>query len=183
MPGTNQIASTQTAISAKQIARISISLFILGIYVAAVFLLMRNLASLLPNELTIQAFGKSKTVHNIVERVANIASTTLIILPIGLWIEALIVGWKKSSAYRILFERTASIKLDLACLVAGQAQIFNIIRWVLTFGLAAFVGNWINTNLSDLLGFTKLIGTLPIFGQVIVFYFVYTFFRLLGSPH
>lgn len=173
---TRQVSSATVGNNPNKMAVIAMSLLIMAAYVIFTVTLMRNLASLLPNEFTIAAFGKTKTIHNIVERVANIVSTALIMLPIGLWIEALVVGWHKSSIYRILFARTPSIELDLACLVAGQAQIFNVIRWVLTFGLAAFAGKWINGQFTDLLGFTKTIGTLPILVQIVFFYFVYTFF-------
>lgn len=147
-----------------------ISYLLLSVY------LMGQLNKLFPDEITINLMGLSKTVHNIHDRIGNIYLLMFVLFPVGFAIEAIITGWEKSSIYRILFARTKSIELDLACFALSQVQVYNVLKLIMTFGLAMIVGRFINNQLGDILGFTKTLGALPLFLQVPIFYVVYTFF-------
>lgn len=128
-----------------------------------------------PDEITLNIFGLSKVVHNIHDRIASVG-LLILMFPIAFLIEAAFTGWKKSSFYRILFARNDSIKLDLACFAANELQIMNILKLILTFGLASFVGKFINGNLGFITDYTKQIANLPLLAQIPIFYVVYTFF-------
>jgi len=86
------------------------------------------------------------------------------------------VGWDRCSARRILLARTPTIKMDIACLLAGQTQIMSLIGRVLTFGLAVGIGMVINHALSAVLGLTVGVRGLPEPVQVFLYFWVYTFF-------
>lgn len=145
-------------------------------YLAFSIFMMGQINKLFPNEYNVAILGFEKTVHNIHDRISNLYLLMFILFPVGFAIEALITGWEKSSLYRILYARTKSIELDLSCFALSQLQIYNVIKIILTFGLATIVGKFINNQLGDILGFTKTLGALPIYLQVPIFYVVYTFF-------
>lgn len=170
------INSEKRPISAASVAKIIGLGVLLAGYVALCLYLFDIFKAKIPNDLPISAFGFSKTVHNMHDRIGNMASLLFIFFPVAMLIEAALVGWQKSSIYRILYARTPSIKLDLACLAASQLQIYAILKIILMFGLAAFCGKWINANLEGLFSFTAPIKTLPILIQIPIFYAIYTFF-------
>lgn len=155
---------------------LALALVVAVTYAALVYFGLEQFKRAVPDALTLRLFGFEKTVRQVPERIANIASVLLILIPSAFMIEAALTGWKRSSLHRILFARTPSIRLDLACLLATEGQITGVIRLVLTFGLAAALGRWINETFNDVLGFTNAIKGLPIVLQVPIYYFVNTFF-------
>ena len=80
----------------------------------------------LPDDFEVKLFGLSKTVHNIHERFYNAYLVTFVLFPAAFAVEAIFTGWKKSSLYRILFARTESIKLDLACLAYAPVSYTHL---------------------------------------------------------
>ena len=146
------------------------------LYLALSMFILGQINKIAPNEITLAAFGFSKTIHNIHDRIGNLYLLMFILFPVGFAIEAMITGWQKSSLYRILFARTKSIELDLACFALSQAQVYNVIKLVLTFGLAVIFGKFINEKLAGIFGLKNSLGELPLLLQIPVFYVVYTFF-------
>lgn len=161
----------------KNVLSTSIIAFgVIGIaaYLALSLFLMGQLNKLFADDITLNLFGHTKTVHNIHDRLSNAYLLMFVLFPVAFGVEAIFTGWKKSSLYRILFARTESIKLDLACLAYSQLQIYNIVKLVLTFGMAMIIGKWINAHLVGIFPFAKAISQLPIYAQIPLFYVLYT---------
>lgn len=156
------------------VTAITIGLIGIAIYLALSLFLMLQFNKHLPDDFEIKLFGFSKTVHNIHDRFYNAYLLIFVLFPAAFAVEAIFTGWKKSSLYRILLARTESIKLDLACLAYSQLQIYNIVKLILTFGLAMIIGKWINAHLVGIFPFAKVLSQLPIYAQIPLFYVLYT---------
>lgn len=137
---------------------------------------MTIISKVFPQEITINMMGLSKTVGNIPDRIAGVYLPLMVLFPVSFILEIMLIGWEKSSLNRIINARTASIKLDLACFVLSELQIYNLIKLVLTVGLASILGKWINANLTGVFPLSKELAALPILVQIPIFYMVYTFF-------
>lgn len=151
-------------------------LVMLAIYSAVAAFGMTLISKFFPQDITVNMFGLSKTVHNIPDRIASVYLPLMVLFPVAFILEIMLIGWEKSSLNRILNERTPSIKLDLACFVLSELQIYNVIKLILTVGLASIIGKWINTHLNGVFPLSKEMASLPILVQVPLFYMIYTFF-------
>lgn len=165
-----------TTIAANGKLALWLALLGAGIYVAFAVFVFDKFKLLIPNELTINLFGFQKVVRNVPDRVTTIATLFFVLIPVAFMIEAAMTGWKKCSVYRLLFARTDSMKLDIGCLLAAQAQLYSVIKLVLTLGLAAAVGRFINTHFNGLFEFTKVVTDLHLFFQVPAYFLILTFF-------
>lgn len=147
-----------------------------GLYLWALLSVWSLVEPYVPNEIPLSAFGKTVTVHDVQQKIRDSAVLLVALIPFVLYVEAIVVGWQKSSIRRILFARSESIKMDLANLVAGETPFLRVIGKVLTFGLSAGFGVWIHDELSRMAGFNIGLGALPDSAQIFVYFWVYTFF-------
>ncbi len=151
-------------------------ILVLAVYSAVAAFGMTLISKLFPSELSLNFLGVSKTIHNIPDRIAGVYLPLMVLFPVSFVLEIMLIGWEKSSLNRILNARTPSIKLDLACFVLSELQIYNVIKLVLTIGLASIIGKWINTHLTGVFPLSKEMAALPLFAQIPLFYMIYTFF-------
>ncbi len=127
------------------------------------------------DDITVNIAGHSIGAHHMQQKLSESGLWLLIVLPFVLYLEALIVGWPKAALRRILFERNASIRMDIGCIVADQAQVLRIAGRLMTFGLSAAAGTWIHDGIARLTGVSIGLGFLPYALSVAGYFFVYTF--------
>ena len=173
----SNIASAQTVADRPKISVFSsiVAFCAIAVWIFVCYSVFQWSKTIIGNEIELSLFGLTKTVHNIHERIANVGILLFLLFPICMAIEVIIVGWKKSSIYRLLFARTKSMELDAACLLLSAGQITSVINLILTFGLATIVGKLFAGFLANY-GIVSPLSKLPIYAQIPVFYVIYTFF-------
>ena len=127
-------------------------------------------------QLSLSVARHTVTVHNLHQRLISDGALVFLILPSALWIEYAFVGWETSSIRGLLFDRTASMKTDLAVFVLGQGHILDIVGRILLLGASMISGLWIRGWLTATFGLTINPPALPMPLEVVLFFFVYTFF-------
>ncbi len=148
----------------------------LGLYVAGLLWLWHAVEGFIPGEIPLSAFHHTLTLHHIHQKISDNGLLLLLMIPLVLAIEMLVIGWEKSSARRLLLERSPTIRMDLAYVMAGQAQLTSLIGKLMTFGLSVGFGAWIHDRLSALLHADIGLGALPYALQVFGYFWAYTFF-------
>jgi sterol desaturase/sphingolipid hydroxylase (fatty acid hydroxylase superfamily) len=131
--------------------------------------------TLLPDTIPLCLAGRTLSVGAVHERLNNIA-LIFVLLPLALWVECMVVGWRRSSARQILLDRTPSVKSDLAVFILGQGYVIDILGRLMMLGASAISGGWIHDWLKAQTGFAVDPSGLPLALQITVFFFVYTFF-------
>lgn len=134
------------------------------------------LSRLLPDQATIQILGRGFSVGHVHDRILSEALLFLGILPFALWLECLVVGWSRSSTRRMLFDRTRSIKTDMALLVLAQGHVLDLAGRLMMLGASMLSGAWVRDQIATATGFTVDPTGLPILLQVVAYFYVYTFF-------
>ncbi len=175
-PAVTPAAETPKLSPRTVLALRAVAILCFGLYLWGLFALWGVVEHLMPDELTLKALGRSVTMHDVQRKVRDNAILLLAMIPFVLYLEAVLVGWQKSSIRRIVFERNDSIRMDLAVLAAGTTPIMRAIGVVMTFGLSAGFGVWIHDQLSHLLGFQIGLGALPEAVQIFGYFWLYTFF-------
>jgi sterol desaturase/sphingolipid hydroxylase (fatty acid hydroxylase superfamily) len=160
----------------KRAPAIVFGMAVFGAYVWILIQLQNIALPFAPQELTVQLFGRSFTLHDIHQKIIDSATTLLVVLPLMVFAEMLFVGWEKSALKRMLFSRSASIRMDLAIVIADESRILRIIGKLMTFGLTAAFGIWVHDRLSAALGFNIGLDFLPYWFQFAAFFVLYTFF-------
>ncbi len=130
-----------------------------------------------PASISLTVLGRTLDTDSVHEQLNN-AFLIFMLLPTALWIEVAVVGWAKSSARQLLLDRTPSTKTDLAVFLLGQAHVLDVVGRLLTLGAAMVSGAWLHDWLTRTTGVSLASGTafLPLPLQIVVFFFVYTFF-------
>ncbi len=128
------------------------------------------------DDLTVKLAGHLVGVHNVREKLFDSGLWLLVVLPFVLYLEALVVGWPKAALRRILFERNASIRMDIGCILADQAQLLRVAGRLMTFGLSAAAGIWIHDQIKRYTGLSIGLGALPYALQIGGYFLIYTFF-------
>ena len=131
---------------------------------------------LVPDHLTVSLLGHSHDFKALHQRFDGAVLLLLLLLPAALWLECAVVGWARSSVRRLLFDRTASMKTDLACLVLGQVHVLDILGRLMTLGASMLSGMWIRNWLSATFGLAIDPAALPVALQVVAYFYVYSFF-------
>lgn len=131
---------------------------------------------LLPDQITLQAMGKTKVVGDVHNRIVTGIGLLAAILPTALWIEALVVGWERSSARALIFNPTQSMRTDLAVLVLGQGHVLELVGKVMMLGASMISGLVIRDWIAARTGFAVDPSGLPLALQVVIYFYVYTFF-------
>ncbi|MDB5440935.1 MAG: hypothetical protein JWM33_3362 [Caulobacteraceae bacterium] len=133
------------------------------------------LLRIVPSEVHVTLFGRSVGTNSAHEHINNLCLIFLL-LPVALWIEGLTVGWSQSSARQLLCSPSPSLKTDIACFLLGQAHLTDIAGRVLTLGAALISGGWIRDQLQHATGLSIAVLPAPLPVQVVVYFFVYSFF-------
>ena len=147
-----------------------------GGYAWLLWTLWRGLEPHISDDLTVKIAGHAVGAHQVREKLFDSGLWLLVILPFVLYLEALVVGWPKAALRRILFERNASIRMDIANIVADQAQVLRIAGRLMTFGLSAAAGTWIHDQIARHTGVSIGLSALPYALQIGGYFFIYTFF-------
>lgn len=132
--------------------------------------------NLLPDSLSVDVAGRTVTLGNIHNKIFGNAGLLFLMLPLALFIEAAIVGWQGSSTRQMLLDRTPSVKTDLIYMLLGQAKITDILGRVLTLGVAMISGGMVREAIRAKTGFAVDPSAIPLLAQVVLYFFVYTFF-------
>lgn len=153
-------------------------LIVLGLFAYAGLLACAwwGLSRILPDQLSFQVLGHSFSAGHVHDRILSEAVLILAILPFALWLECLVVGWAESSARRMLFAPTRSIKTDMALLVLAQGHVLDLAGRVMMLGASMLSGGWVRDRIAAATGFAIDPSGLPILVQVVVYFYVYTFF-------
>ena len=156
------------------LARIAVILSFLA-YVAAMGAAWWAVLQVVPTHVSFTIFGRTLDTESAHEHINNTALIFLL-LPSALWIEAVVVGWSKSSARQLIFAPTASLKTDLACFFQGQARILDILGRIMMLGASMISGAWIHDWLKTTTGLSIGPAPMPLLLQVVFYFLVYTFF-------
>ncbi|MFM1975841.1 MAG: hypothetical protein RL145_687, partial [Pseudomonadota bacterium] len=119
----------------KRAPSILFGLVVFGAYVWILLQLQNIALPLFPEELTVQLFGRSLTLHDVHQKIIDSATTLFVVLPLMIFAEMLFVGWEHSALKRMLFSPSASIRMDLAIVIADESRILRIMGKLMTFGL------------------------------------------------
>lgn len=144
-------------------------------YVALLGLAWWSVLQIVPGHVSLTLLGRTLQTDSAHEHI-NSAALIFLLLPSALWIEAVTVGWSKSSARQLFFSPTASLKSDLACFVLGQARILDIVGRVLMLGASMVSGVWVQNWLRTTTGLDIGPPPVPLPLQVVFYFYVYTFF-------
>ncbi len=150
------------------------------VYAVAVFAVATASVSLIPDQVVIGLPGRLITVHSVHRRILSNLALTMITLPCVLMVECAVVGWRASSLRDLLFKRTASSCSDIACFVIWQTHFMSVLALIMTLGLTLLPGFYVHGALSALLGRSISIAVAPLWAQVAVIYFSYTFLDYWG---
>ena len=148
----------------------------MGLYVLGLSLLWRLSVRYVPDQVPVTLFHHTKTLSHIHEKLWDNALLLLVMIPAVLAIEAVCTGWRKSSLYRLMFARTATIRMDIGFLLVGITPVMTLIGRILTFGLSVGFGVMIHDALSRLIHVDIGLGALPYAVQVFGYFWAYTFF-------
>lgn len=157
------------------LARVAVVLGLLA-YVAATAAAGWWLVGLLPDRLTVQLAGHAFTLKNVHHRIVSDGALVFLILPSALWIEYAFVGWRGSSLRQLIFSRSASMKTDLAVFVLGQGHVLDVLGRLMMLGVSMISGLMIRDWLTATFGLSINAPPMPMPLQVVVYFFVYTFF-------
>ncbi len=152
------------------------ALVALAAYLALVAAGWWTVLNLLPDQLSVDVAGRTVTLGNIHNKIFGNAGLLFLMLPLALFIEAAVVGWQGSSTRQMLLERTPSVKTDMIYLLLGQAKITDILGRVLTLGVAMISGGMVREMIRAKTGFAVDPSGIPLLAQVVLYFFVYTFF-------
>jgi sterol desaturase/sphingolipid hydroxylase (fatty acid hydroxylase superfamily) len=129
-----------------------------------------------PDQASVRVLGKIHLIRALHERILGPGALMLLILPSTLWLEVLAIGWARSSVRQLLFEPNASNKMDLACFFIGQTPLLNGLGRLMTLGLSMLSGMKVHDWLIATFGLSIDPSPLPFAVQVVLYFFVYTFF-------
>ena len=132
-------------------------------------------SALIPDHLSLDVAGHVFTIKNVHDKLLGNAALVLLILPSVLWLECAVIGWEKSSA-RALLASTASMKTDMAFFVLDQAHVMGLVGRVMMLGLSILSGVALRDALAARTGFMIDPSQLPLPVQVVVYFYIYSFF-------
>lgn len=129
----------------------------------------------LPDHISLTIAGHAFTLKNVHDKVLSTGSVLLLILPSAFWIECAVVGWRKSSL-RALLAPTKSMKTDIVFFMMEQLHLTGMIGKVLMLGLSIISGVALRDWIAAKTGFAIDPTVLPLPVQVVVYFYVYSFF-------
>ena len=144
-------------------------------YLALVAFGWWSVVHLVPDQLTLDLFGRTLSVGNVRNKILGNAALLFLMLPLALAIEAVVVGWEGSSTRQLLVARTASVKSDIVYILLGQARITDIAGRVMTLGVAMLSGGLVREFVRAKTGFAVDPSAIPVLLQVPIYFLLYTF--------
>jgi len=134
------------------------------------------LGAFVPDTLSFNAMGHAVTLHNVHQKILGNAMLVLLILPSALWLECAVVGWRKSSFRALLCGETQSIRTDIACFLLDQVHVMGLIGRVMMLGASIVSGVALKDWIAARTGFAINPAALPMALQVVIYFYVYSFF-------
>ena len=135
-----------------------------------------GLGKFIPGNISLHLLGKTLQLKSLYNRLAGDAALVFLILPAALWIEALVVGWRDSSARQMLRAPTASTRTDLAFFAVSQAHLMGIVGRLMTLGATMISGAAIHDWLAAAMGVSISLAGLPLLLQIVIYFYISTFF-------
>ena len=135
----------------------------------------------LPDQIVLSLAGHAFAVKHIHDKLLGTGALLLLILPSAFWIEAAVVGWKKSSL-RALTAPTPSLKTDIAFFLMDQAHLTGLVGRVLMLGLSVISGVALRDWLAARTGFAIDPTALPLVAAGDRLFHRLFLLRLLGAP-
>lgn len=148
----------------------------LAIYLVALTGMWLNVAPVIPEQITLAAFGITKTISDVPSRILRDASVMFGILPFAFWVECMVVGWNKSSLKRLISAPTASMQADMALFALGQVYVLNMVSKILLIGASMISGSFVREWVLSHTGFAIDPSGLPFGVQLVLFFYLATFF-------
>jgi sterol desaturase/sphingolipid hydroxylase (fatty acid hydroxylase superfamily) len=129
----------------------------------------------LPEQIALSLAGHAFAIKHIHDKLLSTGAVLLLILPFAFWIECAVTGWQKCSL-RALLAPTASMKTDISFFLMEQVHLTGMIGRVLMLGLSIISGVALRDWLARRTGFAVDPSALPLVLQVILYFYVYSFF-------
>ena len=142
---------------------------------AALTLAWWGLTRLLPDQATLHVLGRAITVRHVHDKLLGDTALALAIVPAVLWLECVLIGWRKSSL-RALLRPSASARTDLAAFLLEHLHVTGLIGKLMLLGLSVVSGEALRAWLITRLGPLPSLAMLPLALQVAAGFTAYTFF-------
>ena len=133
------------------------------------------LSRFVPDHVSFRALGHAVSVNSIHQKILGNAALVLAILPTALWLECAVVGWRACSA-RALLNPSATVKTDMACFILDQLHLMGLMGRIMMLGASVISGVWLQGWLARKTGFAIDPSHLPLVVQVVLYFYVYSFF-------
>lgn len=144
-------------------------------YVGMLALAWWAISARLPDQIPLTIAGHAFNLKHVHDKILSTGSILLLILPSAFWIECAVVGWRQSSA-RALLAPTESMKTDICFFLMEQFHLNGMIGKVLMLGLSIISGVALRDWIAARTGFAIDPTVLPLWLQVIVYFYAYSFF-------
>jgi sterol desaturase/sphingolipid hydroxylase (fatty acid hydroxylase superfamily) len=148
----------------------------LALYAGLLALAWQAAFRLLPDVLSLNVAGHTLRLANIHDRIAGNALVMLFLLPAALWLECFVVGWRDSSLRQMVTAPTQSMRTDIAFFVLSQAHLTDLIGKIMLLGASIISGLALRDWLRAHTGLYVDAAGLPLALQVLIYFFVYSFF-------
>lgn len=148
----------------------------LALYAGVMVLAWWTMLRLTSDQLSLHILRRALTVRDIHHRIFGNALLVFGLLPFALWVELASVGWERSSLRALLRAPDASTRTDLAVFVLGQAHLLDVAGRFMMLGASMISGGLVRDWLRRTFGVSIDGGAAPLPLQVLVYFFVYTFF-------
>ena len=128
-----------------------------------------------PDHVSLRVAGHGISVNNIHQKILSNLALAALVLPAALWLEWAMVGWKRSSA-RALLKPSVTVRTDLACFILDQLHVMGLMGRVMMLGASVLSGVALKGWLAAKTGFAIDPSHLPLAAQVVIYFYVYSFF-------
>lgn len=145
-------------------------------YVGLLVLAVAAVRTWAPDQITLTLFGHAKTLDHLKTRLFGDLLMLFALTPLALAVEAVALGWERSSARALLVGRTPSMDTDLMVFALGQVKVLEIAGRVMMLGVSLVSGAWIAAELKARAGLAVDPSGLPFPVQVAIYFYVYAFF-------
>ena len=118
-------------------------------FVAVVYLLLKLSTKLLNSEKSLNEIIKNILItSNFLEFSIQALTTSMLLVAAAFFIEILVLGYKKSTAYRIIKFKSKTLLNDFICWLLVTLGLFDFLFFISTFGVFHYLASLIFHNLS-----------------------------------
>jgi len=152
------------------------ALLAFGAYYLSIAVFLFWMETIVPDRISVTFFGQVHSASHIHHHIVVAGLLGFVVVPTAFLIELLLNGWPDSSLRHLLVVRSRSSRSDLVVFLLWQAHAMNVVRSVLTFGIAPISGLWVHGQLLALTGFDLGVSWMPSALGFAVYLLLFTFF-------